>query len=76
MNFADNTMSRSANGTLPPGHDPLNKELRVQRGYYPVNAGERGVYSTITDTTTVYEARRFSSSPFRNERFLEIIYPS
>jgi len=76
MIFADNTMSRSANGTLPAGHEPLNTKLRVERGWFPVNAGERGVYSRASNTTTVYEARRFSSGPFERDAQAEIIYPS
>jgi hypothetical protein len=76
MLFADNTMSRSANGTLPPGHEPLNTQLRVEQGWFAVNVGERGVYSKITNTTTVYKAHRFSSGSFERESFLEIIYPA
>lgn len=39
MIFGDNTMSRSQNGTLPPEHEQLNRQLRVESGWFPVNAG-------------------------------------
>jgi hypothetical protein len=70
-------MNRSDNeNSLPQTQKPLNEPLRVERGWFPVNTGERGVYSSKTDMTTVYEANRFSSAPFEGQRFLEILCPA